>query len=322
MNEKEQPEHLRLSAEEMRSFGYGVVYYSDQTHSSVERGLRLLGFAPAQLRKLPSDDGYRLPVARIRAAIAADRAAGLQPFCVVANAGTTNTGAVDPLPELVELCGLEGLWLHADSAYGGAAVLSDRGRRLLQGLGDVDSLAVDPHKWLFQPYACGCVLFRDVRQARDTFHILPEYLQDVHRAAEEINFCDYGVELTRPFRALKLWLSLQVFGLDAFRAALERGLAQAELTEAILRGYPDWEIVTPAQLAILTFRYAPPGRTDAELDVLNLALVDRLIATGYAMISSTVLRGRPALRVCTINPRTTEDDLHGLISLLDWLART
>ena len=206
-----------------------AVYFSDQTHSSVERALRVLGFAPHQLRKLASDDDFRLPLAGLAAALAEDRRAGRLPFCVVANAGTTSTGAVDPLEELAGLCRDEGLWLHADGAYGAAAVISERGRAALAGLGNVDSLSLDPHKWLFQPFEIGCVLVRDGRHLTETFAIHPEYLRDVHRDPEEINFCDRGVQLTRGFRALKLWLSLQVFGVRAFREAVTRGFELAEL---------------------------------------------------------------------------------------------
>src|SRR5262249_49746980 len=153
----------------------GTAFFSDQTHSSVERALKLLGFSPARLHRIPSDDEFRLPVAALREAVKASRAAGERPCCVVANAGTVNTGAVDPLRELAEFCRAEGLWLHADGAYGAAAVLAPRGAALLDGLGEVDSLTLDPHKWLFQPFECGCALVRRGAQLRETFRILPEY---------------------------------------------------------------------------------------------------------------------------------------------------
>jgi aromatic-L-amino-acid decarboxylase len=307
-----------------------VVYGSDQTHSSVERGLRVLGFAPGQLRRLPSDEGYRLDPAVLRRAISEDRAAGRVPFCVVANAGTTNTGAVDPLPELAALCREEGLWLHADGAYGAAAVLCDAGRARLKELESVDSLALDPHKWLFQPYEIGCVLLRDRRLLKETFRILPEYLRDADRSEEEVNFCDYGVQLTRGFRALKLWLSIQVFGLDAFREAVARGFALAESAERALGEAPCWQVVTPAQLGIVTFRWVPPGppmlggvsagTLEDKLEALNAGLVEAMVADGFAMVSSTVLRGRTVLRMCTINPRTTESDVRETIERLGQLA--
>src|SRR5919204_4482179 len=148
-----------------------IVYFSDQTHASVERALRVIGFSPEQMRKVPSDDNFRLPVADLRASIAEDRAEGLRPFCVIANAGTTNTGAIDPMPELADLATAEKLWLHVDGAFGAAAILSERGRALLRGLERADSLSLDPHKWLFQSFECGCVLVRDIALLRSAFQV-------------------------------------------------------------------------------------------------------------------------------------------------------
>jgi aromatic-L-amino-acid decarboxylase len=298
-----------------------IVYGSDQVHSSVDRGCRVLGFEPWQVRRLPSDDCFRLSLPALQQAVADDRAAGRRPFCVVANVGSTNTGAVDPLPALAEFSRQEGLWLHADGAYGAAAILCDQGRALLEGLDGVDSLSLDPHKWWFQPYEIGCVLVRDSRLLRETFRILPEYLKDVERGAEEINFCDYGIQLTRGFRALKLWMSLQIYGLEAFRRAVARGVALAELAEETLRRSPHWEIVTPAQLGIVTFRPAIAGRPAAEVDAACRRLVDEMIADGFAMVSSTMLRERFVLRLCTINPRTTDDDIRETVWRLEQFAR-
>lgn len=297
--------HVRL---EDRMAG-AVVYFSDQTHSSVERALRVLGFAGDQLVRLPSDDAFRLHLDALRRAVAAGRAAGSTPFCVVANAGTTNTGAVDPLPALVRFCREEDLWLHVDGAYGAAAALVAEGRALLEGLAGVDSLSLDPHKWLFQPFECGCALVREGRWLEDTFRILPEYLRDVHGLGEEVNFCDRGVQLTRNFRALKLWMSLKVFGLAAFREAMAWGLRLAEFAERLLREDGRFEVVTPAQLAIVSFRYAPPDLLAGRAELVNQRLVGAMLADGYAVLTSTVLRGRTVLRLCTINPRTTEAEI-------------
>ncbi len=301
-------------------FEQGVVYFSDQTHFSVERALRILGFRSSQLRKLPSDGGYRLSAAEVRKVIQADRERGLQPFCIVANAGTTNTGAVDPLAELVALCGQQRLWLHVDGAYGAAAALTDQGRQLLAGLEMADSLAIDPHKWLFQPYEIGAVLVRDAALMRDTFRMMPEYLKDIDRSAEEVNFADYGVQLTRSFRALKLWMSLQVFGLDAFRAAISWGIRLAEIAEDRLRRNPIWEIVTPAQLGVVSFRYRPRQVPGEELDALQRRVVQAVIDDGWMMISSTVLRGRTVLRMCPLNPQNTESEMIDCVRHLEMLA--
>lgn len=306
--------HLRDEMQE------AVIYCSDQTHSSNERALRLMGFNATQVRTIPSDNYYRLSMSDLRSAIAEDRARGATPFCVIANIGTVNTGAVDPLPELAAFCREENLWLHADGAYGAAAILCDKGRRLLQGLELVDSLAIDPHKWLFQPYEIGCVLVRNRDWLRETFHILPEYLKDIERDQEEINFCDYGLQLTRSFRALKLWMSLKLFGLGAFRAAVARGFELAEYAETLLQASNCWEVVTPAQMGIVTLRYTHDSLTNSQVDALNAGLVDAMIADGYAMLSSTVLRGRTVLRLSTINPRTTDEDLRETLRRLEHFA--
>ncbi|HZS76979.1 MAG TPA: aminotransferase class V-fold PLP-dependent enzyme [Ktedonobacteraceae bacterium] len=297
-----------------------TVYFSDQTHSSIERALHILGFDSTQMRNIPCDDQFRIPLDILQHMVNADRASGLQPFCVVANAGTVNTGAIDPLPELARFCREEGMWLHIDGAYGAAAALSNQGKAWLQGLEHADSLTLDPHKWLFQPYEIGCVLVRDGQWLRETFHILPAYLQDIASAEHEVNFCDYGIQLTRKFNALKLWMSLKIFGLAAFRHAIERGIALAEAAEAMLRLSPRWEVVTPAQIGIVTFRYVVPGYNDAALDSLNHLLLERMMVDGFAMLSSTVLRGKTVLRLCTINPRAREADIQETLARLERFA--
>jgi aromatic-L-amino-acid decarboxylase len=291
-----------------------TVYFSDQTHSSVELALRVIGFAPEQMRKLEADENFRLSIQTLRRAIADDRANGLRPFCVIANAGTTNTGAVDPLNELAELVAKEKLWLHIDGAFGAAAILSDRGRALLRGLERADSISLDPHKWLFQSFECGCVLVRDAAVLKSTFQIKPDYLRDVHRSIEEFNPCDYGVQLTRSFRALKVWLSLQTFGVAAFRQAITRGFELAEVAERELRARKGWEILSPAQMATVCFRFG-------ESNELQTQLVDAMMRDGYALLTSTELRGAVSLRLCTVNPRTTEIDIVGTVERLDRFAR-
>jgi aromatic-L-amino-acid/L-tryptophan decarboxylase len=290
-----------------------TIYFSDQTHYSVERALRVVGFSREQFRKIPSDDGFRLPLESLRQAICADKEADLRPFCVIANAGTTNTGAVDPLSDLADLCAAEGLWLHADGAYGAAAVISERGREKLVGLDRADSLSLDPHKWLFQPFECGCVLVRDAAYLKSAFQLMPEYMRDVHRNTAEINPADYGIQLSRGFRALKVWLSMNTFGLAAFRDAITRGFELAEFAEKELRARRHCEILSPAEMAIVAFRF---GKDDA----VQTKLVDLMLRDGFAFLTSTTLKGLTALRLCTINPRTTEQDIIETIDRLEKLA--
>jgi aromatic-L-amino-acid/L-tryptophan decarboxylase len=292
-----------------------TVYFSDQAHSSLEKALRVLGLPSQNARKLACDASYRLPIRELERAIEKDRAEGKRPFCVIASAGTTNTGAIDPLSDLSRLCKDRNLWLHVDGAYGAASVICKRGRDLLNGLELADSLSLDPHKWLFQPFEIGCVLVRELAHLRDTFLILPEYLRDTQQYSTEFNFTDHGLQLTRGFRALKLWMSIKVFGMGAFRAAVERGFALAEFTEARLRKMPGWEIVTPAQMGIVCFRYETAD------DAAHLRLVQGILKDGFALITSTVLQGRTVLRTCTINPRTTESDIEETLVRLDRQAR-
>jgi glutamate/tyrosine decarboxylase-like PLP-dependent enzyme len=301
----------------------GVVYCSDQTHASIGRALRTLGFGADRVRRLPTDGRFRLAPECLARAVAEDRAAGLTPYCLVANAGATTTGAVDPLPELADLCSAEGLWLHVDGAFGAAAVLADAGRAALAGLDRADSLTLDPHKWLFQPIECGCLLVRDRQFLRAAFYERPEYLRDVDspgRSGEEVNFYDLGPQLTRGFRALKLWMSVQVFGVASFRAAVAHGIALAELAERHLRHDSTWDVVTPAQLGIVTFRHRFPGRTATETDELNARIARASVDDGAATISSSVLSGRTVLRLCAINPRTTVDDIEETIRLLSLIG--
>jgi aromatic-L-amino-acid/L-tryptophan decarboxylase len=284
-------------------------YVSEHTHSAVARAWRTLGFDPAHLRVLAADERQRLPVRAVRDAVAADRAAGLEPFAVVATAGTTSTGAVDPLPELADLAHHERLWFHVDGAYGAPSRLVDP--EPLRGIERADSLVLDPHKWLFQPYECGCVLVREPGVLERAFSLDGVYLRDT--TSREVQFRDRSPQLTRGSRALKLWLSLRVFGLDAFRAAIARGIALAELAEKILRERDGWEVVTPAQLAIVTFRREGP-------DELTDRIVADAVAEGFTAPSTTVIDGRPVARLCTINPRTTDDDIRMTIERLERLA--
>jgi aromatic-L-amino-acid/L-tryptophan decarboxylase len=290
-----------------------VIYLSDQAHSSLTKGLRVLGFAPSQFRSVAVDDQLRMDADILERMITEDRSKGLKPFCVVASAGTTNTGAVDPLEQLSAICRANEMWLHVDGAYGAAAALTPRGRAALRGLELADSIALDPHKWLFQPFEIGCVLVREMHHLRLAFSVHPEdnasYLADVGRMAErEVVFYEHGVQLTRSFRALKLWMSLRIFGLSAFRQTIDRGITLAEEAEQMLRDDGRWEVVTPAQLAVVTFA---PRLTSgvAESNARVERAVERLTADGYAMVTSTQVRGRTVLRFCLIHPDAQLDEV-------------
>ncbi|MYD10581.1 MAG: aminotransferase class I/II-fold pyridoxal phosphate-dependent enzyme [Chloroflexi bacterium] len=302
-----------------------VVYCSDQAHFVISRGLRILGFAPEQLREIHADENFRLPMAELERAIAADRAAGKRPFCIAATAGTTNTGAVDPLADLADLCERQGLWLHVDGAYGASACLTDRGKTALAGIERAHSLTWDSHKWLFQPVECSALLVRDRHWLGETFKDTAHFLADAEthskeEVGEEMNYMYQGIQLTRYFRALKFWMSLKVFGLGAMRVAIERGFKLAELAESLLRESGNWEIVTPAQMAIVTFRYKPDDGDQALADTVTNELTGAMAANGFAFASSTQLLGRPVMRLVTNNPRTTPSDLRQTVILMGRLA--
>lgn len=301
---------------------YAVVYFSDQTHFSVERALLILGFKQHQICRIETDEDFRISIKALKNQIKEDRMNGKKPFCVIANAGTTNSGAVDSLDELADVCDQEDLWLHADGAYGASAMISEKGSALLQGIQRVDSLTMDPHKWLFQPYDAGCVLMKDRRYLRETFCMVPEYLKDAEtNNEEEMNFGDYGIELSRRFRALKVWLSIKVFGLAAFRQAIDYGMRLAEQVESFLKKSKDWEIVTSAQLGIITFRYVPWKSASLDtINEINKKLVDEITQRGFAMLSTTTLKGKVVIRLCSINPRTTHGELLRIMMKIQKLA--
>jgi len=303
-----------------------VIYASDQAHSSVERAARILGFRAEQVNRVPTDADYRFETGELERRIEADRREGRRPFCVIANGGTTNTGAVDALDQVAEVAQRCGLWFHVDAAYGGFAMLTERGRRWLRGIERADSVTLDPHKWLYAPFEAGCIIFRDARQARAVFHLLPDYLQDMPREVENVNFYDYGVQLTRGFRALKLWMALRFYGLETYRALVERSLDLAELAALLMHGSPVIEVFNEPQLGVVCFRYVPLGFTpnnaedEARLDRLNARLVERVIASGEAVVSSTRLGGRFAIRFCVLNHRTQISDIERALALIERLG--
>jgi aromatic-L-amino-acid/L-tryptophan decarboxylase len=282
-----------------------VLYVSDQSHSSIARAARQLGFRQDQVRVIAADDAYRLRPADLATAMDVDIGAGKQPLLVTAVAGSTSTGAVDPLAELAEVAHAHGAWLHVDGAYGGFAVLAERGARALAGLAAADSITLDPHKWLQMPFEVGCLMVREGRHLERAFAIVPDYLRDRIGADDDVNFADRGLQLTRTSRAIKVWLGLQTFGVDAFRAVIDRSLDLAALAESLIRADSRLELVTPASLGIVTFRrrfaVGLSGSETDRVDRLNARLVAELAAGGEVLMTSTVVNGRYAIRMCVLN---------------------
>jgi aromatic-L-amino-acid/L-tryptophan decarboxylase len=291
-----------------------VLYVSDQAHSSLARTARAMGLRPEQVRVLPTDDHWRLRPETVVAAIAADREAGRVPFAVCASAGSTNTGAVDPLAGLADVCAAEGVWLHVDAAYGGFAALTAKGETTLAGIDRADSVTLDPHKWLYQPMECGCVLIRDGARLERTFAIHPDYLDgDAAQGAGEVNFADRGLQLSRGFRALKVWVSVQTFGLAAFRACIQRNLDLAEYAEALIRDRAGLTVMAPATLGIVCFRREWPGCDEAETERRGTALAAELERGGTALVSTTRLAGRHAIRLCILNPTSSAEHVRRVV---------
>jgi aromatic-L-amino-acid/L-tryptophan decarboxylase len=298
--------------------GRAVLYVTEHRHWSIDRAAKILGFRPDQIHAVPATQDFRLTAEALASAVEGDRHPGLLPWAVVANAGSTNTGTVDPLADLVHCCNRHELWLHVDAAYGWPAVLIPEGRRLLAGIEGADSIVLDPHKWFAQTFEAGCLLVRDGPRLAETFTLRPDYMQDVAPEHDEINFCDHGIALSRRFRALKIWLSVQVLGLGWFRELVAHCIKLAIYAEALLHKTEGFEVLHPAQLSVVAFRCAPRElRGDAAaLDQLNLKLVEQLRATGRAFISSTKLHGKVALRFCFVNWRTAAADVEEVVSLL------
>ncbi len=288
-------------------FQEGVLYASDQVHHSVTKAARAAGLLPERVKLLPCDERGRLDVAALASAIERDRAAGLRPFCVVASAGTTNTGAVDDLSAVADVVEREGLWLHVDAAYGGFFALTERGRRALAGLERAHSVTLDPHKGLFLPYGTGCLLVREPAALRRAFAASADYLPPASADGERIDFADLGLELSREARGLRVWLPLSLHGACAFRAALDEKLDLAQLFAHELAQVPGVELAAESPLSVVVFRHRPHGSLgDDALDRHQRALLSRVHRGRRAFLSSTLVGGRVVLRACVLSFRTHE----------------
>ena len=298
------PSALARRARLGEQLGSAALYTSDQTHHSVLKSARLAGLAASAVRVLPSDARQALQVGLLEERIARDRAEGLRPFLVVASAGTTNTGAIDPLRELGALCAREGLWLHVDAAYGGAFLLTERGRAALAGIELADSITLDPHKGLFLPYGTGALLCRRRADLHAAHSETAAYMPDWSDDADAPDFATLSPELSRDFRGLRLWLPLCMHGAGAFRRTLDEKLDLARWAAAELSELEHFELVSPPELSLFAFRLAPPGLDAAELDLLNQEWLRRANAPQRVFMTSTVLDGRFVLRICVLSFRT------------------
>ncbi|MDQ6718125.1 MAG: pyridoxal-dependent decarboxylase [Gemmatimonadota bacterium] len=287
-----------------------VVYASEEVHNSNQKSVELLGIGSSYLRKIGVNDDYTIDLAALDATIGIDRAAGLQPICVIGSAGTINTGAIDDLNAIADLCKREDLWFHVDGAIGAVAVLADNVRPKLAGIERADSVALDLHKWMHVPFEAGCVLVRHESDHRNAFAVGAAYLAHEERglAAGKVWFSDYGLQLTRQFRALKVWMSIKEHGLDRFGRMIARNVDQAAYLGALIEREPKLELIAPIGLDIICFRYNPGRMNDEQLNALNKDILAELQEKGIAAPSYTSLRGRYCLRVAIANHRSVQSD--------------
>ena len=295
------------------------VYMSDQSHGSQARAAMIVGVRQDGIRQIPTDGTFRLDMGALARAVAEDREAGFRPMAVCANAGTSSTGAIDPLHAMADLCQAEDTWLHVDAAYGGFAAITEKGGELLSGIERADSVGLDPHKWLFQPYEVGCLLVKDARTLESAFGFRPTVLQDTVWGANHPNLDDRGLQLSRSFRALKIWMSIQTFGLSAFRRAVSQGMELARRAEQYVQESRTLELLAPASLGIVCMRVNPEGAglEDDTLEEVNREVLARLFWDDRAFVSSTSLRGTFSLRLCIINHSTGWDDVRETLEAME-----
>jgi aromatic-L-amino-acid/L-tryptophan decarboxylase len=291
----------------------GVIYASDEIHMSIPKSVALLGIGRDNLRLIPTDGSLRMIPQELEVRILHDKAAGKTPVAIVASAGTVSTGAIDPFQQIAEIARRHGAWFHIDGAYGALAAMADRKR--FDGIELADSISLDPHKWLYQPLDCGCLLYRSPGAAQKTFAHSGEYARSLTAdPIEGFVFFEESLELSRRFRALKLWLSLRYHGVAAFRQSIAKDLAQARRLANSIQSEPELELLAPVELSAVCFRYRGfANRSNEELNSFNTALLKRVVARGRVYLSNAFLRGQFSLRACIVNHRTKDADVDSVI---------
>jgi aromatic-L-amino-acid/L-tryptophan decarboxylase len=306
---------IKMSGNEagVRSGPQGMIYASEEVHMSIPKSVALLGIGRKNLKLIPTDQDFRMIPAELEQAIEQDKKEGKIPIAVVASAGTVNTGAIDPLPEIAAIARRHGLWMHIDGAYGALAAIAAPEK--FNGLDLADSLSLDPHKWLYQPLDCGCLLYRDMNAAHAAFAHTGEYAKTMtNDPVEGFAFFEESLELSRRFRALRLWLSLRYHGLKAFRAAIQKDLDLAQRLASAIANQPRLELMASVELSAICFRHVGINpRAEEELNRHNAAILKRVVQRGHVYLSNATLRGKFCLRACIVNHRTTEADVDSVI---------
>lgn len=309
-----------MSGIDLRELGVSALtmpmrfYGSDQIHSCHQIAVEAMGLGNRALRRVPSDEACRMDLSALRRAIAEDREAGLTPACVIATAGTVNTGAIDDLEAIADLCADEGLWMHVDGCIGALLSIAPGGRELVQGIARADSIALDPHKWLHAPFEVGCALVRDAEAHLGAFTATPEYLECAPRGiASGIWLHDFGLQTSRGFRALKVWMSLKEHGLAKFGRLIDQDLTHARYLSERIAAAPELTLCFPTVINIVCFRYDPGGLSEVALKRLNTEIMVQMQEGGVAAVSDTTVQGRHCLRAAINNHRTTPFDLDLLL---------
>ena len=306
----------KLSPEE---FSKGVIYISDQTHSSNEKGLRIIGFRRNQIVKIPTDDAFKMRTDLLEEAICKDLSEGKKPFAIIGTIGTTNTGSIDPLEKMGEIAKKYNLWFHIDGAFGGSILISPIYRNYAKGVELSDSLSWDTHKWLMQTYSCSTLIVQDKNNLLNSFTEHPEYLADV-TSSEHNDSWDLGPEMSRPHRAIKLWYTLQATGTDLLEEFIEYSFFNANLVKKELSQLPNWAIISEPSCGTINFRYEPDGLSEEQINTLTECISKEIISSGFAYIVTTTLREKKTLRMCMINANTTEEDIEKTVALLNEIA--
>lgn len=297
-------------------YSKGTIYYSEQTHSSLSKALRIIGFQEHNMRKVSTLENFEIDLNELKEILEEDIKNGCIPCCIIGNAGTTNTGAIDNFNELSKIAIQYNAWFHIDAAYGGATLLSDEYKKQVLGINKADSITLDPHKWWFQPYEMGCLLVKDKKTLKDSFAVQAEYLDDTIKDEKEINYYDYGVQLSRSFRALKLYTFFRCEGLTKIGGYVTQGIKNAEYLETLFDAKEYWEVLSKPSIGIISFR-ARVNSLDINNDDLNAEVSKNLSQSGYAMITTTKLKGHLALRMCPIHPETTKEHLSKTVELMN-----
>lgn len=293
-----------------------TIYVSEEGHSSFDKAVDMLGIGKKYLRKIPVNDQFQIDTKKLEEKIVQDKSAGLNPICVIGIAGTTNTGAIDDLENLAEVAKKHGLWYHVDAAYGGPAAAVDSVRSQFSGVEKADSVVINPHKWLYVPFEAACILVKEPEKLRRTFSHLPDYLKSDNKDDGRTDMMEYQLPLTKSFKSLKVWMTLKAYGAKRLRETIQEDIDKAAHLVDLINDSEDMELLAPAPLSIVCFRYAPKHLDEDQIEKVNQQLISEIEEDGRIFLTGTCLHGKTALRICIINPRTTREDVDAILDVV------